>query len=718
MRNLSTRTAGFAPILLVLFLSVLLISMLAISTNMSLSSRRTAVNQGQIMTAQYAAESEMNLLRSRFKDIQNLLSNPSTSSGYLRLPPGSLQNELRAYAVQFCGKSAMTGNTAWAPTSDFATPRGGTDTDLYPNAEQCVNDAASNFTNEKYGVLADSVDPSRYTILPSGEQPAAGASRSALMTWWENYLAQSTATYRYGIEPDRVVNLNGQRYRFYVRIAQAVVSKGEGAARRVLAAQKTEQTGWWFEFEVPNPFENVVFDNTIPDTGAFANNVFDGDYFTNQKIRVYNTSNVQFKGKFSSAGCTTFPDGTAAAGTDCPQKAPGFYVRHSTTSTATGPDASATGFTNINTNLKNKLDNYADFAPDKAVNFQAAYIKLPSNASQQQEDANAAGLVMTSAESDVQFAVGDVNGDPLPASAFNSTTQKWNEPNPVYQYIRTQVPKVIYDTTTTIQVSPTVYSATPAAYRSAVRCGSRLQNICYYVNPSTMGTETVREFRYGPDKKLYQKIGPTWTVVQNQFNGVVFSGNNVKVRGPERPSATSTAQSNMPPAVASFAKLNMTSNGDIKIASDLTLSDLPCENSTFASDACTKKTPATMPQNILGLFTPTGDISISTEAPNNVNVYAAMMSSNGGLGVDDYNKGSHRGTMKIVGSVVENAPGLKGTGSGATGYSPSYTYDNRFKVGILPPSSPVTMVWKASDGAQAGKALSSFTWTQATTAAF
>ncbi|MHA0043556.1 hypothetical protein [Deinococcus sp. PEB2-63] len=713
MRNLSTRTAGFAPILLVLFLSVLLISMLAISTNMSLSSRRTAVNQGQIMTAQYAAESEMNLLRSRFKDIQNLLSNPSTSSGYLRLPPGSLQNELRAYAVQFCGKSAMTGNTAWTPTSDFATPRGGTDTDLYPNAEQCVNDAASNFTNEKYGVLADSVDPSRYTILPSGEQPAAGASRSALMTWWENYLAQSTATYRYGIEPDRVVNLNGQRYRFYVRIAQAVVSKGEGAARRVLAAQKTEQTGWWFEFEVPNPFENVVFDNTIPNNGAFTSNVFDGDYFTNQKIRVYDYSNVQFKGKFSSAGCTTFPTSTAAAGTDCPQKSPGFYVRPSTS--ATGPDASATGFTNINTNLKNKLDNYANFAPDKAVNFQAAYIKLPSNASQQQADANAAGLVMTAAETGVKLVVGDANGNPLTASAFNSTNQKWNEPSPTYQYIRLQGPVTRYDTTAWSPVTISVFNSTPAENRKTVACG--YGKTCYYVNPTVTTTDTTREFRYGPDKVLYQKTGTTWTIVQNQFNGVVFSGNGVKVGGPERPSATSTAQSNMPPAVASFAKLNVTSNGDIKIASDLTLSDLPCENSTFASDACTKKTPATMPQNILGLFTPTGDISISTEAPNNVNVYAAMMSSGGGLGVDDHDKGSSRGTMKIVGSVVENAPGLKGTSSG-TGYTPSYTYDNRFKVGILPPSSPVTMVWKASDGAQAGKALSSFTWTQATTAAF
>jgi len=321
---------------------------------------------------------------------------------------------------------------------------------------------------------------------------------------------------------------------------------------------------------------------------------------------------------------------------------------------------------------------------------------------------------MTAAESDVQFVVGDANGNSLPASAFNSTDQKWNEPSPTYQYIRLQGPVIRYDTTAWSPVNASAFNSTPAENRKAVACG--FFSTCYYVNPKVTTTDTIREFRYGPDKKLYQKTGLTWTVVQDQFNGVVFSEKGVKVRGPERPSATSTAQSNMPPAVASFAKLNMTSNGDIKIASDLTLSDLPCENSTFASDACTKKTPATMPQNILGLFTPTGDISISTEAPNNVNVYAAMMSSNGGLGVDDYDKGSSRGTMKIVGSVVENAPGLKGRGT--SGYTPSYTYDNRFKVGILPPSSPVTMVWKASDGAQAGKALSSFTWTQATTAAF
>lgn len=713
--SMSRPTEGAAQVLMVLFVAALLISMLTVTMSLSVNSRISSADQRQILSTQYDAESEMALVRSRMRDIQSLLSNPSTSSGFLRLPAGSLQGELRAYALLFCGKSTLTGTLAWVATNDFSLPRTGTDSDLYPNAEQCVNNGASTLTSERFAVLADSVDASRYLLLPADERPAAGATRTQLMAWWTQYLTKSTDTYRYTIEPDRVVNLNGQRYRFYVRLSNVAVSRGDGKTRRVLTAQQTDRTQWWFEFEVPNPFENVVFDNKIPSSGAFVNNVFDGDYFTNEKVAVYSNSNVQFKGKFYSAGCTGYPAATAPAGTDC-TKAPGFVVRPGTT--ATGPDASATGFTNINNNLKAKLDAYADFAPDKTVNFQAGYIRLPGNASQQAADAAAGGLVTLPTETGVNISVGNANGDPLPASSFNNTTQKWNEPSPVYQYIRTQVPVVSYDTTTWNSVSAAAYNATPAEYRSTARCGFFT---CYYVRPTVTRFNTSREFRYGPDNVLYQKVGSTWTLARNGFNGVVYSAGNLTVSGPPRPNATSSSMSNIPPAVASFAKLNLTSNGDIKINSDLTMSDLPCPNSTFGTSECGKNTTSTMPTSILGLFTPTGDINIGTGAPNNVNVYAALMSSNGGLGVDNYDTGTNRGTMRIVGSVVEDAPGLKGTGSGtsgATGYTPVYSYDNRLKVGILPPSAPVTMVWKAIDGSQAGKSLSNFTWQQASAAAF
>ena len=708
----SAATVGSAPLLTVMFTLLLLSSILAVTLRLSLSSRQNTADQTGILSAQYAAESEMNLLRSRFKDIQDLLSNPTSASNYLRLPPGSLQAELNAYALNFCGKAGST--TAWVETSEFANPRSGTDTDSFPNAEQCVNDQASVVTNERYGVLADAVDNARYAaVLPAAERPAVGATRAQKIAWWNQLMARDTARARYVIEPARVVNLNGNRYRFYLRIARAVAVGESGTARRYLSAQNTEQTDWWFEFEVPNPFENVVFDNEIPDTGAFTTNVFDGDYFTNQKIRVYSTSNVQFRGKFRSAGCNsgTFPADNAAPGTDCSSKSPGFYNGTNLV------DTPATGVTNINNALKTSLDAFADFAPNKQVDFQAAYIKLPMNASQQLQDATNAGLVLNSTETGVSMVVGDSNGNALPASAFNANQQKWNEPSPVYQYIRLQGPVQGYDTTQWSRVSQSTYNQTPNEYRTQQCSRGRCT---YYVRPTITTTETVREFRYGPNMTLQQKQGTSWVTVRQNFNGVIYTGNDVSVNGPPRlDGSTSGDLSKMPPAIASFAKVNVTGNGDIKIASDLTLSNLPCQNDTYGGTTCEKDTYGQVPQNILGLFTPNGDISISTKAPNNVTVYSAMMSSRGGLGVDDYNRGSHRGTMKIIGSVVENSPGLKGTsGNVRTGYTPSYTYDNRFKVGILPPSSPVTMVWKALDGSIADKALPGFTWTQVTEAEF
>lgn len=703
----SAATAGSAPLLTVMFTLLLLSSILAVTLRLSLSSRQNTADQTGILTAQYAAESEMNLLRSRFKDIQALLSNPTSASNYLRLPPGSLQAELNAYALNFCGKAGST--TAWVETSEFENPRSGTDTDSFPNAEQCVNDQTSVVTNERYGVLADAVDNARYAaVLPAAERPAAGATRAQKITWWNQLMARDTDRARYVIEPARVVNLNGSRYRFYLRIARAVAAGESGTARRYLSAQNTEQTDWWFEFEVPNPFENVVFDNVINDSAAFTTNVFDGDYFTNQKIRVYPTSNVQFKGKFRSAGCAdgSFPADNAAPGTDCSSKTPGFYSNRTNSSLVR---TTATGFTNINNALKNSLDAYANFAPNKQVDFQSAYIKLPMNASQQFQDATNSGLVLNSTETGVSMVVGDSNGNSLPASAFNAGQQKWNEPSPVYQYIRLQGPVQRYASSGWTSVQASVYNSTPPAYRDTRCCN---------VRPTITTTDTVREFRYGPDMTLQQKQGASWVDFRQNFNGVIYTGKDVRVSGPPRLNgSTSGDLSKMPPAIASFAKVNLTVNGDIKIASDLTLSDLPCQNDTYGGTSCDKDTYAQMPQNILGLFTPNGDVSIATAAPDNVTVFSAMMSSRGGLGVDDHDKGTRRGTMKIVGSVVENAPGLKGT-TGGTGYVPSYTYDNRFKVGILPPSSPITMVWTALDGSIADKALPGFTWTQATEADF
>lgn len=44
----------------------------------------------------------------------------------------------------------------------------------------------------------------------------------------------------------------------------------------------------------------------------------------------------------------------------------------------------------------------------------------------------------------------------------------------------------------------------------------------------------MREFRYGPNMTLQQKQGTSWVTVRQNFNGVIYTGNDVSVNGPPR----------------------------------------------------------------------------------------------------------------------------------------------------------------------------------------
>lgn len=68
-------TAGAAVILVVLLTLLLLAGILSASLRLSLSSRQNTADQTAALGAQYAAESQVALAESRFRDIQRLLTN-------------------------------------------------------------------------------------------------------------------------------------------------------------------------------------------------------------------------------------------------------------------------------------------------------------------------------------------------------------------------------------------------------------------------------------------------------------------------------------------------------------------------------------------------------------------------------------------------------------------------------------------------------------------
>jgi hypothetical protein len=105
-------------------------------------------------------------------------------------------------------------------------------------------------------------------------------------------------------------------------------------------------------------------------------------------------------------------------------------------------------------------------------------------------------------------------------------------------------------------------------------------------------------------------------------------------------------------------------------------------------------------RNVLGIFAPSGDIQIgnyngtsSLNAPEDVKIHGSLMASNGVVTVEDYDRGSPRGQVELLGGIIEEEYGPFGTFSGSTGESSSgygrkFTYDPRLADGLSPPFFP------------------------------
>ena len=102
-------------------------------------------------------------------------------------------------------------------------------------------------------------------------------------------------------------------------------------------------------------------------------------------------------------------------------------------------------------------------------------------------------------------------------------------------------------------------------------------------------------------------------------------------------------------------------------------------------------------ENLFGLLTWGGNIAIGTAAPNNLDIHGVMLAQNTGSNaiftVTNYNSGSPRGTVSLLGGAITQFYGAFGTFSGETGqlltgYGRNFVYDNRMLQGEAPPYFP------------------------------
>jgi hypothetical protein len=122
--------------------------------------------------------------------------------------------------------------------------------------------------------------------------------------------------------------------------------------------------------------------------------------------------------------------------------------------------------------------------------------------------------------------------------------------------------------------------------------------------------------------------------------------------------------------------------------------------------------PASNPTNVLGLYSSGNDIRITTSAPNDLDLHAVLMAGNTGdatnssVNVQNYNSGSPRGYVNLIGGLIEEYYGAFGTfnadGSPATGYGRNFRYDRRMSRGFTPPFFPTTNLFMLTPANLAG----------------
>jgi len=116
--------------------------------------------------------------------------------------------------------------------------------------------------------------------------------------------------------------------------------------------------------------------------------------------------------------------------------------------------------------------------------------------------------------------------------------------------------------------------------------------------------------------------------------------------------------------------------------------------------------------NLLGILTWNGNVRIGTSAPDDLNIHAIVMAAgrDGIFTVDNYNVGSPRGVVTLLGGAITDFYGPFGTFSGTqplTGYGRNFVYDRRVLEGFVPPYFPYLGYFTSSDDGRLDKRL---TW--------
>jgi hypothetical protein len=218
-------------------------------------------------------------------------------------------------------------------------------------------------------------------------------------------------------------------------------------------------------------------------------------------------------------------------------------------------------------------------------------------------------------------------------------------------------------------------------------------------------------------------------VVNGRLNGVVHVNGAIDELG---------GASRTRPAVAQDFQMTIAALKDVKIKNDIQYEDVQYKtisssgtlgssvvanaygavNSSGIANTAANVGPtmASDSLTVLGIISTQKSIYIHTNAPNDINLQAALFAGNSaaynsstglgcgssyagcGFGVENYSTAPNKGQIKYLGSLAEFRDQTTGSISGSTlhGYSQIMLYDTRLRQTITPPAYPTSGVPRAT----------------------
>ncbi|MBI5118897.1 DUF4900 domain-containing protein [Candidatus Poribacteria bacterium] len=222
-----------------------------------------------------------------------------------------------------------------------------------------------------------------------------------------------------------------------------------------------------------------------------------------------------------------------------------------------------------------------------------------------------------------------------------------------------------------------------AALKGGIYVQGNVSNVLLSVDGSHRQNYQITHSNGSTSNIVVDRANNTTTVNSVTYQGIpngalYVAGNVSSLGGPTRSGGVTS------PAVQADTALTVISEGGVTITRDLVYEEDPLT----VSDAA----------NILGIFTPGGDIRIGTSAPNDIVINSTLMTSDdtGVIQVDNYDSGSPRGTATILGGAIMRYYGAFGTfdsNGHRSGYARNFVYDQRLNGGLAPPYFPSTTLF-------------------------